>query len=134
MTDFLHRLKKRFSEHKKASTQGQQQTEFFVDKNLSLHYIDYRLKKGGITIFTDAAFVDGRTYLVGVARDASRLLQARYKRYFADSPCQAEAKALLLAISRALDNGQNKLLFLSDSLLLADSVKSSDDLLICRCW
>lgn len=81
----------------------------------------------GELLFTDSAYFDGRSCLPGIAPDIWGLLQAWFMKDSTDSPYQAEAKALLLATSPAIENGWSNLLSLSDTLVLVDSTKSSND-------
>lgn len=78
-------------------------------------------------ICTDASFMNHGTCLAGVAFDTTGFKLAWFQNDVAAIPTQAEDKAMFLATRVAEDQEWNKMLLLTDSLILVEAMATNSD-------
>lgn len=81
--------------------EGEQNIDLRMHEAITNEHIHELINKGWIAIFTDAAFRQNQACLAGLAKDKSAHFLAWCKKDQAQSPLDAEAKALLLAPTQA---------------------------------
>ncbi|PKI74482.1 hypothetical protein CRG98_005102 [Punica granatum] len=121
LSDFLRRIKRAFTEY---STCQAPLPHFETTSGLSLHKEEAaNLTDDWNHLHTDAAWTEERSCLAGTRCLPNMPISHSWLSNFETcSPLQAEAKAVLLAITLALEHSWCKIWIRSDALFLVDAI------------